>query len=113
MLKPTPITCKICGRSVRRKRRRQEFCSARCRLADFRRRKARQQASGSQPPAQSYRPKANLEKRFTASPINLLGGHSWPGTNVLGPTLSQAIVRTEIGATIVAGKPDIQIGGAA
>jgi hypothetical protein len=101
VLKPT-ITCKVCRRSVSRKRRRQQFCSARCRLADFRNRKALHRHTGSQPLAQNYRTKAGAEKRFIHSPINLIGGHRWPGTKVLEPTLTQAIVNAEVGNKIVA-----------
>ena len=109
----TPVTCIACGKRVRRKGRKQKYCSRRCRQRDYWDRRALAKISAldtghSTTPRKSSSNVNGLERRKSrptalfSVPLNLLGGGSWrwPGTPKLDPVVRENI----IGAEIVGGR---------
>jgi hypothetical protein len=92
--------CKACGVPLKPKRgsRRQRYCDYECR--DRARRDRNFAGSGATrniSPAISTNCKG--EKAGRASPINLVGGHRWPGPPRVDAELRRMVVETELGAT--------------
>jgi endogenous inhibitor of DNA gyrase (YacG/DUF329 family) len=99
----TSVTCIVCGKRVRRKGRKQKYCSRRCRQRDFWDRLALAKSSAvvsddagrSTTPQKSSSNVNGLGRQksqrtgFGKAPLNLLGGGSWywPGR----PTLDCAL----------------------
>jgi endogenous inhibitor of DNA gyrase (YacG/DUF329 family) len=113
----TPVTCIACGKRVRRKGRKQKYCSRRCRQRDYWDRCALAKISAvvthdtgrSTTPQKSSSNVNGLGRQksqrtgFGKAPLNLLGGGSWcwPGTPTLDTVVREKIRRTEIGGRFV------------
>jgi len=97
--------CRHCGAEFfrgKRNGRRREFCSNACRQAYFRNAEfgRRYQVldplrNGENSPVIPKTSKAR--KRGRAIPLNVLGGHRWPGAEPLDRELWRKIVRAEVG----------------
>jgi len=112
-----PVTCIACGKRVRRKGRKQKYCSRRCRQRDYWNRRALAKISavvthdtGRSTTSQKSSSDVNeLEWQksqgsdFGKAPLNLLGGGSrrWAGTVALNPALREKIRLAEIGDRFV------------
>jgi hypothetical protein len=102
-------TCLACGTAIKPQRgsRRQRFCDSRCRSRARRERNflaTGHTGQGAARPVQNSPAISNTRKGENAGrafPINLVGGHRWPGPNGVGPELQRTIVQTEIGATSI------------
>jgi hypothetical protein len=106
--------CKACGVPLEPKRgsRRQRYCDYECR--DRARRDRNFAGSGATRNSLAYPSQAiprsveispaistncNSEKAGRAFPINLVGGHRWPGPPRVDGELRRMVVETELGAT--------------
>jgi endogenous inhibitor of DNA gyrase (YacG/DUF329 family) len=110
-----PVNCIACGKRVKRKGRKQKYCSRRCRQRDYWNRRAlakisavvtHHTARSTTPPKSSSKSKGLPRQKSLSTvsfsvPLNLLGRGSWrwPGTTQLDATTRAKIVRCEIGGT--------------
>ena len=108
-----PVCCPSCGRTVRRKARKQLYCSTRCRKrAHYRKSVAEGKFNdprylgsgrGTMPPKTASKnndlqPQKSGSSKFAKAPLDVLGGRwHWPGTPCLDQTKREAIIAVEIG----------------
>jgi endogenous inhibitor of DNA gyrase (YacG/DUF329 family) len=112
----SPVTCAACGKRVRRRGRKQKYCSRRCRQRDYwdRRALAKISAITTHHSAHSTIPRKSSSKfkglqppksrdplGFAKTPLNILGGGEWrwPGKTQLDGITRAKIVCAEIGGT--------------
>jgi hypothetical protein len=105
--------CENCRRPLKIKRagRKRQFCCSRCRSAARRERHFVSTGYPSGRVTQNASKKRIVsvssegENRDRGSPINILGGHRWPGQSRLDRRLIATIIEIEIGGTLIgAGK---------
>ena len=98
------VRCESCGRRVKRKSRRQLYCSDRCREWSKGQRRTRKSfldgdTSASPHPLFLFKQISGLQGQKSGSSIalNVLGGYRWPNAPGVEPGLLHRIVRAEIG----------------
>jgi len=100
------VNCQACGRRVARKSRQQRYCSDRCRDYEKGQRRVRKSFLSTDTrasPNPLFLSKKNnaLQRAKSGSsiPLNVLGGHRWPGAVLIESELLRKVIRAEVGST--------------
>jgi len=100
------VNCQACGRRVARKSRQQRYCSDRCRDYEKGQRRVRKSflstdTRASPNPLFLLNRNNGLQgpKSGPSIPLNILGGHRWPGAASIPLEVLRKVIRAEIGST--------------